>query len=1190
MPKVNSFRALMILLLVLAQVILLNTMSFNSSPLDFKVISYGWNSQLNPLRVYPGSSKVTYYVTLMYLGSSQVSKIYAELKLPRGLVTYSEGSSIVYRELSVALSRYDSVTLDFPNINVSSDLVGGEYTGELRITYVVSGNVEYSTTIYVPMHVNSLPSQPLELVDYYWSSRDGLRRSVELGFREVDLIFYFRVRDEVSVTNMYSYIELPKGITCGGLSNATSAVDVTYGRGDLIKLTFRNIDIDGNLGYGAYNATLTINAQLDLYGLSTNVTQVFNVSLVVSPTELESLDIVNAFWGRDQPLPVYVNTSNAAISITFMNVGYDDVYGISGILLLPEGFKSTYGEGFINFTVANRLSSGSLITCIIPGINVGNVEPGRYVFKLLVNYFRDFQGTSVKIIQEFNITLNVLGPKDSVSVLNARWVNNYGLAFPGSRAEEYEVTMANWDRFQVDLLEAHVEVPSGFEVTSLSGDCFNGISPYSTCSLRLIINVYDYVQPGIYSANISVKYVLRLDDSYSVSLRELPLDIRVWDPSIFGAKLEPALVVWGDEANPRIALPGSRVLPLTIRLINTGKDVASGVVASLDLPEGMKMTYPGSKGFCDRIDRGSSCLVRFYIDLDPKLTPGTYLTNLTVNYITYFNSLNISKVERRIIALAVENVPRELKLYLVEANWSNRWPAYPGDKAVLNIRLANLAPYPISSVIARLELPDGITCSGRSSCDTYYSGPVNQYQQFNITYALELGSTLSPGVYEGRLLVDYIVNSGGYGIRMLEYLNLSIYVSNITNSIKFVGAYWVNTTPSKGDVGLLRVILRNDELPSIDGLVLDVYLPAGMVALPNNSSKVSIPYLSQATDLSRYLSVPLPPQAVTPSRISQGDIAYVDVPVRLLENVSEGLREFIVTLDFLDHWGSPQRFNLTAEAYVGSKYRVLSIMPIDNVVVAGKALSTVRYEIRNLGDAPLYNLIVFTTIPYTALGVISPIKYVDVLPAMSSKILEFNVTANPDVIEGPYPIVFVVVAQDFGGRFYNMNLTSTVIVEGYMGIKLLTPQLSPKVVGNGSILSFSATLINEGKAPLRHAEAILESEVLETCEPYYIGNVDPGAQVPISLEAVVKSDVKPGNYVVKVVIRYYNVFYALRTYESRYIVTVTANVTTATPSTPTLLPAIPAYGVALIACIVVFVIAVMVLYLRWFRKRVRKVD
>lgn len=1190
MPKVSTSSVLAVELLILAQLALLNVIPLNSSPSDFEIINYGWNSQLNPLRAYPGSSKVTYYVTLMYLGGSQVNKIYAELKLPRGMATYSEGSSIIYRELDAALSRYDSITIEFPNINISSDLSEGKYTGELRITYVVLGGVEYSTTIYVPMYVNSPPSQPLELVDYYWSSRDGLRRSIVPGFRGVDLIFYFRVKDEVSIINMYSHIKLPQGITCGGLSNATSAIDVTYSQGDLIQLRFRNVDIDSNLSYGVYNATLTINAQLNLYGLNTNITQVFNISLTVTPTELASLDIVNAFWGRDQPLPVYVNTSNTAVSITFMNVGYEDVYGISGILLLPKDFKSSYGEEFINFTIANRLSSGSLITCTISGIDVGDVEPGKYVFKLLVNYFRDAQGTSVRVTQEFNITLNVLGPKDSVAVLNTRWANNYGLAFPGSRAEEYEVLIANWDRFQVDLLEATVDVPNGFEVTSLSGDCFNGISSYSTCSLRLLINVHDYIQPGIYPANISIKYVVKIDNSYSINQRKLSFSIRVWDPALFGAKLEPTLVIWGDESNPRIALPGSRVLPLTIRLANIGKDVASGVTVSLDLPEGMRMTYPESKGFCDRIERGSNCLVRFFIDVDPELTPGTYVTNLTVNYITYFNNLNISKMERYDVALAVEKVPRELKLYLVEANWSNKWPAYPGDKAVLNIRLANLAPYSISSVIARLELPDGITCGGRSSCEAYYSGPVNQYQQFNITYTLELGSTLSPGTYVGKLLLDYVVNSGGYGIRMLDYFNVSIYVSDITSSIKFIGAYWVNSTPSKGDVGLLRIVLRNNELPSIDGLVLTMYLPSGMVALPNNSTRISIPYYGQAADLSRYLAMPLPVQTVTPSRINQGDIAYIDVPVRLLEDVSEGLHEFVITLDFLDHWLIQQRFNLTAEVYVGSKYRVLSIVPVDNVVIAGKALTTVRYEVRNLGNAPLYNLIVFTTIPYAALGVINPIKYIDTLPALSSEIMEFNVTANPDVIEGPYPIIFVLITQDFSGRLYNINLTSTVIVEGYTGIKLLTPQLSPKAVSNGSILSFSATLINEGKAPLRHAEALLESEVLEVSNPYYIGNVDPGAQVPISLEAVVRGDAKPGNYVVKVVIRYYNVFYSLRTYESKYIVTVTTNVTTTTLSTPTLLPAIPTYSVALIISIIVFAITITLLYLRWFKKRVRKVD
>ncbi|MEM4811665.1 MAG: hypothetical protein QXO85_02260 [Sulfolobales archaeon] len=1182
--SLNTVVAVLLIAFVLLNAVVVHEFIYiSAASSDFELIGYGWNSQVSPERVYPGSSKVSYYVTLMYVGGSEVRKIYAELYLPQGIVTFSEGFKVAYSESDLTLGKYDAITLEFPNLNISDKLRSGSYMARLDVLYQIVGGMSYTTTIYVPMVISEVPREPLELVDYYWSTKSGLRRSLTPEFSKADLVFYLRVKEDLVIRNVYAIISLPEGLSCGGLRNATLAVEsVRYVKGDLIELRFNNIDIGRDLLEGSLNITLYVNSQLDLYGLTTNVTQLFNVTSSIDYSVLRVLEVVDAYWGREGAVPLYPNTSKATLSVVVMNVGSESIYGLVGRLFLPDGFKHLYGGNVVNTSISSRLGPGVTAVLTFDNINVGsNVRPGNYQFKLLVEYFIDFGGSSIRVLQEYNISSQVLDVGEFLSIIAVRWVNNYGVGFPSSRGE-LEVILSNWDEYAVELVEPTVKLPTGFKLLSIGGDCFNGIPPYSTCSLRLTLDVGSDVVPGDYLLNITLRYLIRVGSSDVVLYRNLTRGFKVWDPGLFGAKLEPANVVWGDVANPREALPGSKLLPLTLDLVNVGRDVATGVIANIELPEGLVVAFPDGNASCDRVERGGSCTIRYYVNIDSSVVPGVYTARLTVRYVTYFDSANLSKVEVFNIRLPVSEYHRGLRLYVVEANWSNNWPAYPGDNAVFSVRVANLGPYTIYSVISRLELPEGFTCGGERSCESYFSGPLQQYQQFNTSFKVLISRDVRPGTYLGKLTFDYVVQTGGYGIRLSDTYTTKIYVSDISSSVRLVGIYWVNTTPSKGDVGLMRVVLRCDEIPSLSGLVLRFELPKGMVAVPNNSSNISIPYYQQLQLAGIQYLGGLPAQLAAPARITQGDIIYVDLPVRILE-VPEEDAVLGVTAEFLDHWNAVQEVHIETSPYILSKSRVLTVEPVGNVVVAGKAVSEVGFKFTNLGDSPIYNLVIFALSPYSGISISDPVKYVDSIGGGDTVTLTFRATANPEVIEGPYPILFTAVLQDFSGRVYTLNLTSTLVVKGLEAIRLLSPQITPEVVANGSMITFSATIVNEGKTPLRHTVVSLDSEAIYDRSTYYVGNIDPDSQIPISLKAVVRDDVPPGTYSVKVLITYYDVFHELRTYEEVRYINVVANVTPTQTPQPLELPSI---NVMLVVGVAAFIICVTVFYLWWFKKRV----
>ncbi|MEM1982928.1 MAG: hypothetical protein QXZ63_04615 [Sulfolobales archaeon] len=1149
---------------------------------DFELVGYGWNTPSEPERVYPGASRVRYYVSLLYSGGGRVSKVYAELYLPRGVTTYSEGSNIVYMESDAVLDKYDITTLEFSNLNISNSLRPGTYRAELRLTYVIASGMSYSITMYVPMIVNDLPQQISELVDYFWSTRGGLRRALTPGFREVDLVFYLRVRDDVVIRNIYAILLLPEGFSCGDLRNATAVVNnVRYIKGDVIDLRFSNIKVGDGLPADEFNLTLHVIYQLDLYGLTINVSQSFNITSRIDYESFKVLELVSSFWGSDRSIPVYPNTSKASLSITLMNVGVDPIYGLIGKLTLPEGFTHLYGGKLVNSSYVSRLSSGGTATLVFSDINLEpSVSPGEHILKLMVEYFIDSGGSSVRVYQEFNLTMHVSKPGDPISVVGVRWVNNYGVAFPASR-EELEVTLANWDEHAVTLIEPKVRLPSNFSLLSIGGDCFNGISSYSTCSLRLMVDVGSDVGPGSYEFNVELKYLVRISESDVVRQTTLIHEFRVCDPEAFGAKLIPATALWGDTANPREALPGNKLLPLSIELVNVGRDVAAGVIADISLPQGFKLAYPEGRASCDRVDRGGSCLLRYQVDIDPWVEPGNYVSKLVIRYVTYFNSANLSKVEIYNISLPVSDYPRELRLHVVDANWSNNLPAYPGDEAVFTVRVANLGPYVVSSIISKLELPEGFTCDEGRSCNNYFSGPLQQYQQFNASFKVLIGKEVEPGPYIGNLTLDYVVQVGGYGIRLTDVYTIKIYVTDISNAISLIGVYWVNTTPSKGDAGLMRIVLRCDSIPSLKGLVLKLSLPNGVVAIPNNSSSISIPYYQQLQLAGIPYMGGLPMQLVTQTGITQGDMMYVDLPVRILEIPHDPTMSIVA--EFLDHWNSLQEVVMDAAIQVLNKSRILVIEPVENVVTAGKAADEVRFKFTNLGDSQIYNLVVFGMSPYSGISIADPAKFVDVVGGGNSATLVFKVTANPGVIEGPYPVIFAVIYQDFSGRVYTLNMTSTLIVKGLEAIKLLSPQVSPEVVANGSTITFSTTIVNEGKTPLRHVVVSLRSEAIYEESTYYIGNIDPDSQIPVSLKALVRADAPEGNYGVKVSIIYYDVFHELRSYEETYYIRVVANVTTT--QTPVAFE-FPVQNMLMLLGVIAFVACVTVFYLLWFKKKV----
>ncbi len=144
------------------------------------------------------------------------------------------------------------------------------------------------------------------------------------------------------------------------------------------------------------------------------------------------------------------------------------------------------------------------------------------------------------------------------------------------------------------------------------------------------------------------------------------------------------------------------------------------------------------------------------------------------------------------------------------------------------------------------------------------------------------------------------------------------------------------------------------------------------------------------------------------------------------------------------------------------------------------------------------------------------------------------------------------------GRSHQESRTAEFIIRGEIDLRLFSKSVEPEVITPGDVVSVSVTVLNVGVSSAQYANAsVMQADFIELlAESFiYIGEIEPGAPIPVILKFKVKENISLGTYTIYVKICYFDDIYNEHFLLVEFTFTVTqkeSESSTETPSGPTL--------------------------------------
>ncbi|MEM3786594.1 MAG: hypothetical protein QXZ59_04355, partial [Nitrososphaeria archaeon] len=324
------------------------------------------------------------------------------------------------------------------------------------------------------------------------------------------------------------------------------------------------------------------------------------------------------------------------------------------------------------------------------------------------------------------------------------------------------------------------------------------------------------------------------------------------------------------------------------------------------------------------------------------------------------------------------------------------------------------------------------------------------------------------------------------------------------------------------------------------------------------------------------------------TQIGVGDLIAVPVQVDVEPDAVLGKHYLVAEFSFIDHWSNVQKTTVNASFMLMGSTNMIEIIEGKSRLVIGLRTSVIELFVKNNGTAPIKDVYVAIGGAPQGISVSSSIKYVPEIGPREEVNLSWFASVNPQTpYTGSLPILVVVSFADQLGNRRTFNQTAIVYVEGIVELKLMDTSVSPQIIYSGETLTVSTTILNLGTYKAKNVEANIVGSFLENVTGSYtfVGDVDVGAQVPVSLQARVKDFV--GERTLYLVIRYRNVFNEPITQVYPVNVTVSPRPTITTSTAIPIIEFIDTYRVIFIILILGFLIASGILIYRLYQRAKR---
>ncbi|MGC8911474.1 MAG: hypothetical protein ACP5K8_05320 [Nitrososphaeria archaeon] len=1183
-------------------IIILQTLIFNPVPVKaqdtFTFVNSVWGSPSSPQKVYPGSSNVNLILSFRNDHNQSLASVYITLYLPNGIESYDGKNNITSRgyvqednSIRYNIGSGEIFQANFI-LNILDDVEPKEYNCTASIEYYISPYTVGEENVTVWFTISSFPTYSFNFIESYWTTSTGYRVNGSSGARNLNLNIVVKNLGEDTINSVSAKLYL--GNSFYPQTSTSSANNV--GKNELFTLTFNQVSIPVTTGPGTYVLNLELNCTFQGYGNAVSL-QSYTVQVavdVVAPSS-PNLRLVKVSWRNYEK--AYPGARAIFLDATVQNFGE---YTISESLIrlyLPKGFTDTFGKNIVNTTSSASIGYGEFATYSIGPIYVGsNIVPGIYYGNATIECVGSRDNSQLLLVQNITIPLIVSKYTPNLDVSSVEWL--YGgqpaVALPGAQNIQLSITLVNRGEESLSGFSVSPTLPEGFKL--LGENVFSGTVPTgSSFTISFYLNISQGVKPNNYIIPVALTFNLNPTSSNTIVSSGFMVPVWVEDPKNFDSEVKLVNVFWGTYGNPITVYPGSKFVPLTVEVANVGLYTVHGLHLKLYTPEAFE-TIVGQVDFSASMPTGSFSTSTFYLNIKFEALPKKYNITLQENYFISLYGAQILKTRNLTAEVMVfEHSIKQPYVKIVSCGWGNGYPVYPGtENATLNVVISNQAPYSISGIYATLKPPKVFSESWFEGLEAYVSGPLAPWQTTTLSFKLNIGSNTLPKDYPANLTIEYTLLSGGNNVRVKEENILQIKV-NMLNPPEHVYSSWVRYSPGPGNKGaILLLVFRNSEVPIMRGTYVTVTLPKGFKSTVTGSEKVNVTPSSfspttQVQDILNLFSgqtFTFAQNLPTPqAQIGKGDLIALPLQVDVEPEASLGKYYLFAEFNFIDQWGCVQKTVSIASFTLLGSTNMVEVVEGKSKLFIGSRSAVIELFIRNNGTAPLRDVYVAIGGAPQGIAVSSSVKYVPEIGPKCEVNLTWLASVNPQTpYTGSLPILVVVSFVDQLGYRRTFNQTAIIYVEGIVELKLMDTTVSPQTIYSGETLTVSTTVLNLGTYKAKNVEANVVGSFLENVTGSYtfVGDVDVGAQVPISLQARVTDVV--GERTLYLIIRYRNVFNEPITQVYPINVTIASKPTTTTTTRIPLVEFIDTYRFVFIILILGFLVASGILIYRLYQR------
>lgn len=969
----------------------------------------------------------------------------------------------------------------------------------------------------------------------YRSSSGSLK--IYPGSRRVSLKIEALYVGNETAKSVTGYLKTIQGIeissgsgSCAPAKLLNGSIALGINKGDHITFDYY-LDILKSLNPGAYNLELNITYRIN----STLFYEEHMIVIEVSSYPEIDLKIIDAYLSPAE----YPGSANTNLYILMENTGESAIVSADLEVSLPSGFTINNAKVRIGAVNINERFTVTFSGITIP-LNASEASYTAYInidATLRTDDNVNYEKNAL-IRAQFEVTTPPREEAIIASSLAVLYQGSPAPLLPSAKGITIRVTLANRLPEAINAIIIAPDFPSGFILRSISGTYVDGMPPGGSCIIDIIVDVNSDIDYGIYIIPLNLRYVRIVSGASYIAEQKLNIQVFVESPHTYIPEIALVSAYWGSP-NPSPVYEGSKYAPLTLRFINNGRyDIIGGVVkVSSQYLGGVK----SSETLAARLTPGSSSSVTLYFNVEAGLkeTP----VNIYVNYIFSEFGAYIEVSRRFEVYLEVEENPASTSnMEVVSYGWQNNYNVFPNTiNAIYEVTVANRAPFPASGIKLMLKLPKNMTFNGCDEADAYVDGPIRSLATFTASFTISVGG-VQPGEYNATLTIDFLLSSGGPGVRCIEKFNLSICVKDDKHAVEFISSEWYERTVGPETYGAhLIATFRNNYVDSMKGAVLELILPSGIINVADNSSLVkATPISSQAlqliqptqiSDLNRILSQYLgASQAISSQTFSRGDLLTFIMNLHIL-NVSVGTYTAFGSLSYIDQWGTRRSAPINVSITVLGRVEYLGVY-MNSTIFVRKRFTNTSLTIVNFGSSPIYDVYI-AVFPYQEIPILiaSPtISHIKIISAGESKRVPITLAYNPTgfssqmggtaiVSYGTTPFMVSIIYRDVSGAVRSFNNTLTVIVEPF--IELVIKDI--KAYGTNTTASVSGTIINYGSSTAYRVEANLE--INNITRSTFIGDVEAGSEVAFRIDIPTYANVGTLR------IRYYNVFNELQSEE-----------------------------------------------------------